>query len=217
MDIYPSIASSDPLIYGETLKSLGSWPFLHIDIEDGNFTPNITFGLKTVEAITNASMARHFSVHLMVTNPMDYIDELHKLGADEIFSHIEAIENPDVFISRCHDLGIKAGLAIKANTQFSNLSKYIPKLDSILFLTSCPNPIKEEFSPAAFNRALDVSLELRGKVKMTADGGLGEEELKMLAKNGFDSVVLGRLVFNCQNPLERLKVLSGIIGGNNNG
>ena len=88
MDIYPSIASSDPLIYGETLKSLGSWPFLHIDIEDGNFTPNITFGLKTVEAITNASMARHFSVHLMVTNPMDYIDELHKLGADEIVSHI---------------------------------------------------------------------------------------------------------------------------------
>ena len=212
MDIYPSIASSDPLIYGETLKSLGSWPFLHIDIEDGNFTPNITFGLKTVEAVINASKAKLFSVHLMVTNPLDYLDELHQMGIGEVFAHIEALDNPNTFVSRCHDLNMKSGLALKANTPFSSIREYTSEIDSVLFLTSCPNPIKEEFSISAFNKALDAADKLKGKIKLTADGGLGEEELKILEKNSFDSVVLGRLVFKDNNPLKRLKMLSELIG-----
>lgn len=214
MDIYPSIASSDPLMYGETLKSLDSWPFLHIDIEDGNFTPNITFGLKTVEAVISASKAKAFSVHLMVTNPMDYLEELKNMGVGEVFAHIEALDKPDIFISSCHNMDMKAGLALKANTPFSSIEKYLSQIDSILFLTSCPNPIKEEFSFAAFNRAIDVAARLKGKINLTADGGLGEEEIKMLEKTGFDSVVLGRLVFIDKDPLMRIKKLTEIIGDN---
>ncbi|MGN0831505.1 MAG: ribulose-phosphate 3-epimerase [Candidatus Ornithospirochaeta sp.] len=214
MDIYPSIASSDPLMYGETLKSLDSWPFLHIDIEDGNFTPNITFGLKTVEAVISASKAKAFSVHLMVTNPMDYLEELKNMGVGEVFAHIEALDKPDIFISSCHNMDMKAGLALKANTPFSSIEKYLSQIDSILFLTSCPNPIKEEFSLSAFNRAIDVAARLKGKIPLTADGGLGEEEIKMLEKTGFDSVVLGRLVFIDKDPLMRIKKLTEIIGDN---
>ena len=80
MKLMPSIASADPLAVGEVLKNLEAWPYLHIDIEDGNFVPNITFGMKTVRALCKEAGKRYIQVHLMVSHPESYLDGLAACG-----------------------------------------------------------------------------------------------------------------------------------------
>lgn len=208
MDIYPSIASSDPLKYGDTLENLGSWPFLHIDVEDGNFTPNITFGIKTVKAVASKTKAKSIQVHLMTTNPMDYLEDLAAAGITEVFSHIEALPDPSCYLETCRVFGMKAGLALKAGTGLESVKEYLDKTDGLLFLTSAPRPIREEFSKEAFDKALAARRLLPKRIRTVADGGIDEDCMKELGAGNFDSVVLGRLVFSFPNPRARVEVLN---------
>lgn len=215
MEIYPSIASSNCLEYGKELERLGTWGSLHIDIEDGNFTPNITFGLKTVRAICSATAASCIQVHLMTTDPEGYIDELHSYGVTEISAHIEALLSPLIFIDRCHELGMKAGLALKTRTPLDSVRPYLKSVDQLLFLTSEPiNGRNEEFYFPAFERALSVAHELPGHIECVADGGLTETRIRLLADAGFSGVVVGRLLFSNDDYLGMLNHLKSMKGGN---
>lgn len=204
MVIYPSIASSNPLCYGSTLKELSS-P-LHLDIEDGNFTPNITFGMKTVKAIVSNSKGP-FQVHLMVTNPMDYLLPLKELGVTEIYSHIEALSDASLYREECSKLGIRVCYAVKADTALDGIWEELLSSDGVLFLTSAPMPVEERFSPEAYQRVLEVRSHLPERVRMIADGGIDEEKLYALRDKGIDGVVLGRLIFSFPNPRERIREL----------
>lgn len=207
MEIYPSIASGNCLAYGNELGRINTWPNLHIDIEDGNFTPNITFGMKTVSAICSTSKARNKQVHLMTTNPFDYLEGLYGFGVSEVIAHIEALPDPENFINRCRTLKMAVGLAIKPRTDFSLINPYIDRIDSILFLTSEPVGKTEEFFPPAFDRVLHLISSIPKNVRVIADGGLNEPRLKILAEKGLDCVVLGRLVFSANDPLKKMNEL----------
>ena len=108
MKLMPSIASADPLAAGEVLKNLEAWPYLHIDIEDGNFVPNITFGMKTVRAICKEAGKRYIQVHLMVTHPESYLDGLAACGVDSVIAHLEALDYPLYFLNHCRALGLES-------------------------------------------------------------------------------------------------------------
>ena len=207
MEIYPSIASGNCLSYGYELDRINTWPNLHIDIEDGNFTPNITFGLKTVSAICSFSRARNKQVHLMTTNPLDYVEELHDFGVSEVIAHIESLPDPKIIIDRCRTLGMDVGLAIKPRTDFSLVSPYLDWIDSILFLTSEPVGKKEEFYSPAFERIFQLISSIPERIRLIVDGGLNESNLKRLAEKGLDCVVLGRLVFSASDPLQKMNEL----------
>jgi len=209
MRLYPSIASADSLAYGRELERIAAWGTLHIDIEDGNFTPNITFGIKTAGAICGKAAGKEIQVHLMARDPCRYLDALASLGVRTVFAHIEALEYPMVFLNRCRQMGMEAGLALNIKTPVSSIEPFCPLLDAVLVMTSEPDGDGERVYLPAVEKALRAAAVLPEGVKVAADGGLGERELERLADAGAYGAVLGRLVFRSEDPLKILKNLEG--------
>lgn len=208
MEIYPSIASANCLEYGNEIQRINDWGNLHIDIEDGNFTPHITFGIKTVKAMISVTKATHIQVHLMVSQPEEYLKELKEYRVIEVFAHIEALNDPKAFIDSCHALGLETGIAIKAETGLSRLEPIYQWLDKILFLTSVPKDGTEEFYLPAFERAINAVRTIPDHIRLIADGDLSFSNVKSLSEAGFEGVVLGRRVFTNPNPFGLLQELS---------
>ena len=181
MVFLPSIASADPLALREGLESLGDWPFLHIDIEDGNFVPNITFGMKAVRAICEEIQGKEMQVHLMTKHPENYLGELALCGVSSVIAHVEALDYPMDFLNRCKCLGMKAGLALNMKTPVSSVDMFFGCMDELLLMTAEPD-----------------------------DGGITEDHMAQLWKAGTDGVILGRAVFKKQNPLKFLRQLEEI-------
>ena len=111
MKIIPSIASASQLDLKCQLDRIRDVPYIHIDVEDGNFLPNITFGMKTVKEMAAYSKAE-LDVHLLTTNPIKYIQELSKSGISAVCGHMEALPYPLEFLHEVRQAGMKAGLAL---------------------------------------------------------------------------------------------------------
>lgn len=189
--ILPSIASADMLdLRGAIAKTE---EHLHIDIEDGNFVPNITFGMKTVSAICSAAGGKEIDVHLLVTNPMDYLNELSCLGAAAVCAHIEALPYPLLFLHKAKSLGMKAGLAFNITTPLTHICDIIEEIDYVLLMTAEPDDEGYALYPPALKRAVDFSKE--GLVPVIADGGLDMNAVHMIEKGGAYAAVLGRNYF----------------------
>lgn len=211
MKLFPSIASSNLLYIGDTLKKLESWPYLHIDIEDGNFIPNITFGLKTIRAICSELKDKFVHVHLMVTNPMDYLEELAKCNVNAVVTHIEALEYPMQFLNKCKSLGMETGLSLNIKTAPEETKVFWPLMDQMLFMTSEPDNAGENLYEPALERVIDFASNMQEKLDIYVDGGLTKDSLYLLNKSGVNGAVLGRLVFQNEDPLKALEnIKSGI-------
>ena len=98
MEIFASLASANVLELRQEIKRLGDWPHIHFDIEDGNFTPNITFGLKMLRAVAREIAPRQLDVHLMANHPVEMLGELAKAGVASVSAHLEALRFPLVFL-----------------------------------------------------------------------------------------------------------------------
>ncbi len=197
MELFPSIASSNCLEYGDEVCRLNRWNNIHIDIEDGIFTPNITFGMKTFKAISSISEAECIQVHLMATNPCQYLEEIKEYGTTEVFAHIEALSDVERYINKCCELGLKPGLALKTRTPVTTVLPYVDDLYGLLFMTSEPKGKREEFYLPAYEKIFeDIQYLNLEKTKVVVDGGLTTEKVIELAKGGISGVVLGRIVFS---------------------
>ena len=211
MVLTPSIASANPLVIGEILNSLDPWPYLHIDIEDGNFVPNITFGMKTVRAICSKARNKQIQVHLMVNHPEDYLEELAVCGVNCVVAQIEALNYPMQFLNRCRALGMKAGLALNMKTSIEDTKIFWNVMDQILLMTSEPDSAGEELYKPALERAMNLASRPHNGLELYVDGGLTKEALCQLSNVEVDGAVLGRLVFQSPNPLETLQEIKGYI------
>jgi len=209
MILTPSIASANPLIIGEVLNSLDPWPYLHIDIEDGNFVPNITFGMKTVRAICSIAKNKQIQVHLMVNHPENYLEELAVCGVDCVVAQIEALNYPMQFLNRCRSLGMKAGLALNMKTPIEETKIFWDVMDQILLMTSEPDSAGEKLYKPALDRAMNLASRPHNGLKLYVDGGLTMDALSQLRSVDVDGAVLGRLVFQSSNPLEILQSIKG--------
>ena len=205
MKLMPSIASANPLAIEEVLNSLDLWPYLHIDIEDGNFVPNITFGMKTVRAICSKVRNKQIQVHLMVNHPETYLEELAKCGVDSVIAQIEALQYPMQFLNRCRTLGMKAGLALNMKTSLEDTKIFWGVTDQLLLMTSEPDFAGEELYEPALERAIDLANRYHKEFELYVDGGLTREALKKLSEAGVQGAVLGRLVFQNSDPLRTLQ------------
>lgn len=211
MKLIPSIASADPLHLGDELKRIAEWPYLHIDIEDGNFIPNITFGMKTVSAICKQAVNSIIDVHLMTTDPFFWLKQLEGKPLRSVSAHIEVLPYPLQFIHLAHSLGMKAGLALNIKTPLSIVEPFLGLADYLLFMTSEPDGAGEELYAPALDRAIKAAIRLQGDVEIYADGGLTRCALRELSKAGAKGAVLGRLVFSAEDPLQELVSLSQFI------
>lgn len=209
MRIMPSLASADWMRMGETLDELKDWPFLHADLEDGNFTPNMTFGLRLLGQVMRRAPQRQVDAHLMVTNPLDYLQPLQAMGIGSVCTHMEALRFPLLFLNGARQRGMKAGLALNLQTPVALVEPFLPSMDYLLVMTAEPDAQGEKLNEGALQKACAAAQTL--PIPVYADGALDETALKRLAAAGVLGCVLGRLVFSHASPLSRLRQLDDLV------
>lgn len=205
--ILPSIASANQADLGGSVRLLQDYPYLHFDLEDGNFVPNITFGLKTVKAL-RALSAASFDAHLMVTDPMAYIPALLDLDFRAIAFHWEASPYPMRVIHAIQSGNCLAGIALNPRTAAQELAPYLSKIDYVLVMTSEPDGQGDQFQPAVLDkiRCLRASAP---ELRIVVDGGISGDLLPAVMEAGADTVVMGRAVFSAPDPYAAIQQFCG--------
>ena len=175
--------------------------YLHIDVMDGLFVPNISFGAPVYKCIRkNSSMV--FDVHLMIADPIRYIEDFVKAGADIVNFHVEAAEDPAGVIEKIRSFGVKAGITIKPNTPVDAIKDYLDKVDLVLVMTVEPGFGGQKLIPECLKKITELKniREEKGySYEIEVDGGVGLGNIKEVMDSGVDVVVAGSAVFGAEN------------------
>lgn len=211
----PSILAADFTNLGEQLSicDQNDIKWIHCDIMDGHFVPNISYGPMIVDAANKASDG-FMDVHLMIYNPDQYVDSFIKAGADLISVHIEATLHIHRSIQNIHSKGIRAGVAINPGTPIQSLESILPDVDLVVVMSVNPGFGGQQFIPSTFERLIHLN-ELRNKLNPSClieiDGGVGLENTEKLVRLGADVLVAGSSVFGAADIPFRIKELHSII------
>lgn len=195
----PSILSADFTRLGEEMRlteQCGA-KYIHFDVMDGIFVPNISFGipvLKSIHQATNQVM----DVHLMITEPIRYVEEFAKAGADLITIHYEACEDVAATIEKIRGTGKKVGLSVKPATPVSVLEAFLEKIDMVLIMSVEPGFGGQKFMPEALDKVREVRkmAEAKGmELDIQVDGGIGTDNVAEVLNAGANVIVAGSAVF----------------------
>ena len=201
VQIAPSILSADFANLGRDIKKVSEAgaDLIHIDVMDGHFVPNLTFGPVVISA-ARPYTNKPFDVHLMMTNPTDYIDAFVKAGADIITVHLECAQDIPTLISMIKKHKKQVGISIKPNTKVADIIPYIPDIDLVLVMSVEPGFGGQSFMPEALKKIAELkSLIGRKKVKVSVDGGINDITAEACRLAGADILVAGSYVFGAKS------------------
>ena len=209
--IAPSVLSADFSRLGEEAVRMtdSAADYLHLDVMDGVFVPNITFGAPVVSAIRKCTPI-FFDVHLMICDPMKYINDFKKAGADNITFHIESVKNPEEVIDCILSAGCKASVSVKPGTDIETVFPYLDKLHMVLIMTVEPGFGGQSFMWDVLPKikALRKEILSRGlNTEIEVDGGIDENTVSFAAANGANVFVSGSTVFRSDDPKETIYTL----------
>lgn len=199
MIVAPSILSMDFSKMREQLQAIESSKaqWLHVDIMDGHFVPNLSFGPDLVKQVRKHS-TKFFDVHIMVTNPEHFAPIFKEAGADLITFHVEASSNVDHLIDAIHAMGIKVGLSLKPKTPIETLYPYLHKLDLVLIMSVEPGYGGQAFIPEALHRIAQIKTECERQhvhPYIEVDGGINHETGIACLEAGAHVLVAGSYLF----------------------
>lgn len=211
--VAPSILSGDFANMGDTVKKVNEWgaDYVHVDVMDGTFVKNLTFGMPMVKAIKKYSDIP-LDVHLMIVNPENYVEEFVKCGADIVSFHPNATEKIDETIDKIHSLGAKAGLAINPDIPVSAIAPYIYKLDMVVIMGVYAGFGGQKYIKEVDAKIKEVSTLIKSSgrdIELEVDGGVTEENALEIASIGANVLVGGSSVFKSTDPVRTIKVLKG--------
>ncbi len=196
----PSILAADFTKLGDQVMSLdrAGAQYLHIDVMDGMFVPSISFGMPLIRSLRGIS-DRIFDVHLMIEEPIRYIDEFVSCGADLITVHAESCTHLDRTIDAVKEKGIIAGVALNPATPLSAVEYVLPKVDMVLIMTVNPGYGGQKLIPYTIDKIRDLKriVDKRGlKTDIEVDGGVHTENIGRLMDAGANIIVAGSAVFH---------------------
>lgn len=195
----PSILTADFSRLGEQVEELdrAGAQYLHIDVMDGVFVPDISFGMPIIKSIRKCS-DRIFDVHLMVQNPERYVDDFYKCGADLITVHAETVTHLDAVLDKIHERGIIAGVALNPSTPLSVIEYVLPKTDMVLIMLVNPGYGGQKMIPYTLDkvRQMRAMITERGlKTDIEVDGGITFENVREVLRAGANIIVSGSAIF----------------------
>lgn len=187
--------------------------WFHIDVMDGVFVPNISFGTPIMNVLKKYTK-KPLDVHLMIINPDNYIKKFAELGSSVLTVHFEACTHLHRTIQRIKSLNMKAGVAINPHTPISSLESIIKEIDLVCIMSVNPGFGGQSFIETTYQKIKDLKSLINkrnSKTLIEIDGGVNSENAKKLIENGADVLVAGSFVFKSENPTNTISTLSSLI------
>jgi len=207
--IHPSILAADFLRLGEELERIRTADFIHVDVMDNHFVPNLSFGLPVVERLV-AGSPLPLDVHLMIENPAQWAPSFAEAGATSVTFHAEASEDPVEVARSIRSAGAQAGLALKPDTDIGDYLEILDEVDLVLVMTVEPGFGGQSFLDRTMPklRRLREAVNASGlEVRIQVDGGINEDTVAIAAAAGADTFVAGSSVFGAESAAEQIALL----------
>jgi ribulose-phosphate 3-epimerase len=209
--ICPSILSADFSRLGDEIATVAraGADFLHVDVMDGQFVPNLTFGPILVQAMRRLT-SLPLNVHLMIVDPLRYLEKFARAGADHLIVHLETLEDPVRSLSEIRAHGLRAGLAVKPKTPLKPFLQALAHCDFALVMTVEPGAGGQSYLPGSEKRIAEVRAAIdREKLDclLGVDGGINAETAALSARAGADTFIAGYSIFSAPDPAEALRAI----------
>jgi ribulose-phosphate 3-epimerase len=212
--VAPSILAANFNLLGNDIEmiNLSEADFVHCDVMDGVFVPNISFGIPVIQAVNQISK-KPLDVHLMIVNPEKYIEDFYRAGASIITVHYEVCQHLSRTVQQIKDLGIKASVCLNPHTPVSLLEEILPELDMVLLMSVNPGFGGQKFIENTIPKAetlKEMILRRNSPALIEVDGGVNFEVGKKLYDSGVDILVVGSFIFNSENPMDTISKLKSL-------
>ncbi|HVE33726.1 MAG TPA: ribulose-phosphate 3-epimerase [Gemmatimonadaceae bacterium] len=214
--IVPSILSADFAKLGDEIAmcEAGGADWIHIDVMDGCFVPNLTYGVKVIDTVRRCT-SLPLDVHLMVVQPEKYFDDFVRAGASGLTIHAEAAPHLHRQLTRIRELGCRAGVALNPATPLDAVCEVIPEIDLLLIMTVNPGFGGQEFIPYSVDKIRRARLmldEAGSEAALEVDGGISRETINEVWSAGADTFVAGNAVFSARDPKGEIAALRASCG-----
>lgn len=207
--IAPSILSADFAALGTDVRKVANADLIHVDVMDGHFVPNLTFG-PAVTAAVNGVTQQFLDIHLMIDQPERWLPTYAKAGGDRLVFHVEATGDHMAAVRQAHELGVEAGIAIKPGTPIEPYLDGLDEIEEVLIMSVEPGFGGQAFMPEVLSkvRVVREAIESAGlKTLVGIDGGIAEATIARAAEAGVDSFVAGSAVFGSGDPAAAVDTL----------